>query len=62
MYAHEKDKIRRDHPAMLPFLMCWQDGSGDSGVDLLNMQSEPACVAADEQGEAAFEDVVFASQ
>jgi hypothetical protein len=54
MYAHEKDKIRRDHPAMLPFLMCWQDGSGDSGVDLLNMQSEPACVAADEQGEAAF--------
>jgi hypothetical protein len=62
MYAHEKDKIRRDHPAMLPFLMCWQDGSGKSRVDLLNRQSVPGCVAADEQGEAAFEDVVFASQ
>jgi hypothetical protein len=62
MHTHEKDKIRRGRQAMLSFLMCWQDGAGKSGVDLLNRQSVPGRVSADEQGEAAFEDVVFACQ
>ncbi|MFJ7281313.1 hypothetical protein [Pseudomonas sp. NPDC099000] len=60
MHTHEKDKIKRGHQAMLPFLMCWQDGAGKSGVDLLNRQSVPEFFAGDEQGEAAIEGVVFA--
>jgi hypothetical protein len=62
MHTHEKDEIKCEHQAMLSFVMRWQDWSGNSGVDSLNSQSVTACVAADEQREAAFEGVVLASQ
>jgi hypothetical protein len=55
-------RVNAPHAMAINPVMRWQDWSGNSEVDLLNSRSVRACVAVDEQREAAFEGVVFASQ
>lgn len=45
---HHHAKLMPPHAMAINPVMRWQDWFGNSGVDLLNGESVPACVAADE--------------